>query len=112
MIAVQAVDGKYYIDPAFDGKNWAVENCDLFYKGRMVSWKTARRVLRPAGIRAAYADGPFADKQILADRLVEVTRYRLLLLGPIPVPEMFSVVLSDRPAGGDFEIISFGLGRS
>lgn len=108
MIAVQAVDGHFYVNPAFWQKNWAVIFNDepvLFYK--KAGWKTARKVLRPAGIQAAWAGGPDEDVIVLDNKLASVTKFKLRLTGPIPVPVWFDAVLEGPPAPGDFEIISF-----
>jgi hypothetical protein len=74
---------------------------------RLVSWKTARKVLRPAGISASFKGLLGQGVQILDSLLVDVTIYELYLLKPIPVPENYEAVLEGRPCDDDFEIISF-----
>lgn len=73
----------------------------------MVSWKTARKVLRPAGISAAFESGPVDGVQIFEGKLVTATIYTLRFTKPIPTPSGFEACLESAPSEDDFEIISF-----
>ena len=109
---VQSTDGHYYLNPSFQGPNWVVKMVDcveLKYRQRSskpVSWKTARKVLRPAGIKAAFYDFTGFDSEIIGDKLQTVTVYGIRLLGPIPTPCGFEARVG-KPDPNDFDLASW-----
>lgn len=108
---VQGQDGKFYVNPIMWGDGWVVrlqENVELRYKSnKKVSWKTCRKVLKPAGIGAQLVAGPYTDRDIYEGQMHPCTAYIIRLTHPIPVPNYSEQVLDSEPAGGDFEIIRF-----
>lgn len=108
---VQSNDSMFYLNPSIVGPNWVVrcgERVELHYRGeKIVSWKTARKVLAPAGIKAKMSAGGYLDKDIFESKLKTCTVYVLDLTGALPPPTEFEACLDSKPAPGDFEIISF-----
>lgn len=108
---VQSTAGRFFLNPSIVGLNWVVrmgERVELRYKGdKIISWKTARKVLAPAGIKAKMAAGPYSDSEIFDGKLKTCTVYVLELTGPIPCPTTCEADLDSEPAAGDFEIIRF-----
>lgn len=116
---VQAIDKKFYLKPKFHGDNFNIrfdEVAELSYKtknaksGKMpdlVSWKTARQVLRPAGISASEKNGPYQAQDVFKGKMQQATVYTITLIRPIPIPTDFDLCVTEKPWQNDFEIIDF-----
>jgi len=72
-----------------------------------VSWKTSRRVLKPAGLAATFIDGPFEDQAIFNGRFADATRFVIRLTGPIPAPSSYGAWFENDPVTDDYEVLKW-----
>ncbi len=99
---IQAEDGKWYIDPAWDGPNFRVYAdmmCDeiiLNYKGQVL-WNTARRVLNQLGIKAKLDMVKSNGYLMVEGRIAESSIFSLRLTRPIPVPQDHEGFFDEAP---------------
>lgn len=97
---VEAVDGKFYLNPVIDFGKWllVVNEDGVFIKREgKVTWSTARRPLAGVGVKCHYVEKYGHESIILHERLVLSTVFMILLKKPIPIPTSHSGVLTYRP---------------
>ena len=99
---IQAIDGKWYIDPCWDGPNFRVytgidsDDVILNYRGSVL-WDTARRVLAKLGIKAKLYEMKPPGYILLKGRLLKSTLFGLKLTRPIPVPHAHGGFFDEAP---------------
>ncbi len=98
---IQAIDGKWYTEPAWDGPSYRVytdlsEEIILSYKGQIL-WATARRILAKLGIKAKLETVKADGYIMLKGRLAHASLFSLRLIRPIPVPHSHEGFFDEAP---------------
>ena len=98
---IQAIDGKWYVNPSWIADNYAVyvtiyDEIILNYKGHVL-WTTARRALHKFGIKAKLDGAPSNDHFVFGNRFVPSSLFSLRLIRPIPVPQSHKGFFDEAP---------------
>ncbi len=99
---IQAEDGKWYIDPCWDGPNFRIytsvdtDDITLNYKGSAL-WSTARRVLSKLGIKAKLESVKSHGYILSKGRLADSSLFSIRLIRPIPVPKIHDGFFDEAP---------------
>lgn len=89
---VQANNGKFYKNPKVVHDTWAIECVDdeiIFTRAGIVTWRTARKVLRPGGVNCVISEDRGHGQTILGGQLVATCKFKIILRGPIPIPDTY-----------------------
>lgn len=98
---IQCKNGKWYHWPEWNGNAFKIyvtleEELILNYRGQVL-WDTARRILRPLGIKAKLDMVKPNGHLVIGGRFVSSSVFSLKLIQPIPVPDCHEGFFDEAP---------------